>query len=161
MSRELPQLRKENGEWRIAIDRKDFKNQAGAAKDRAYDMPVRKEVWKDLEIYLKSYRPLLADPNNPYLFVSGDSSGGPMYSLNRQFAAITRRYFRDCPGVGPHVMRHPVATAILKAHPNAWGAAAYVLHDREETVRKAYAHLRGEDTARWLDAMMTESLKGL
>lgn len=159
-SGEPAQLRKVDGQWRIGIDRKDFKNMAGAAKDRVYDMPVRPEVCGDLETYLRVYRPLLADTTNPYLLVSSASPAGPMHGLNRRFEALSRRYFAQCPGVGPHAMRHIVATTILKMHPNAWAAAAYVLHDQEETVRKHYSHLCGDDAARWVDALMTKALTG-
>jgi len=157
---EAAQLRKVNGEWRIAIDKKDFKNLSGAAKDRIYDMPVRKEVWNDLEMYLRRYRPQLADPTNPYLFVSSDRPATLMYGLNRRFEVITRRFFPQCPGVGPHAMRHIVATTILKLHPNAWAAAAFVLHDQEETVRHHYAHLCSADAARWLEDVMTKAMSG-
>lgn len=155
------QLRKVNGEWRIAIDKMEFKNFAGAAKDRVYDMPVRKEVWADLEVYIREYRPVLADPANPYLLVSSASPAEPYYGINRRFQEISRKYFPRCPGVGPHAMRHLVATTILKKHPGAWAAAAAALHDREATVRDNYAHLSSDDAARWLDDVMTEALSGM
>jgi len=155
------QLRKVNGIWRIAIDKKEFKNAAGAAKDRPYDMPVRKEVWADLEAYIRHFRPLLADPANPYLFVSSDNPSDPYYNINRRFQKVSKDYFPRCPGVGPHAMRHVVATTILKKHPNAWAAAAFSLHDREETVRANYAHLSGDDAANWLDDIMKEALSGM
>jgi hypothetical protein len=155
------QLRKVHGEWRIAIPREAFKNFAGAAKHRDYDMPVRKELWADLDAYVNNHRKLLASSSNPYLFTSGRHCNTPYYHLNRHFAAITKQYFTRCAGVGPQIMRHLVATTILKQHPNAWAAAAYVLHDQEETVRKNYAHLCSDDAARWVDALMTEALSGL
>jgi integrase len=49
-----------------------------------------------------------------------------------------------CPGVGPHTIRHLIATAIIKKT-GEFNTAALVLHDREETVRKHYAHLLTED----------------
>lgn len=58
-------LRKVNGEWRIAIPRHEFKNARGAARHRPYDMPVRREVWPDIERYLRDYRPVLAADGNP------------------------------------------------------------------------------------------------
>ncbi|WP_427914825.1 hypothetical protein ACPWT1_07910 [Ramlibacter sp. MMS24-I3-19] len=155
------QLRKVNGVWRIAIDKKDFKNANGAAKDRPYDMPVRPEVWADLEAYIRDYRPLLAGPDNPYLFVSSDNPDEPYFGINRRFQVITREYFPQCPGVGPHAMRHLVATTILKTHPGAWTAAAFALHDREETVRANYAHLSSNDAAIWLDGIMKEAMSGM
>ena len=147
-------LRKVNGEWRISIPRHEFKNAKGAAKNRSYDMPVRKEVWGDIERYLRDYRPQLASPANPYLFVSSVQSDGPWYSLRRRFAILTRAYMAGCPGVGPHAMRHIVATSILKQRPNDWAAAAWALHDLEETVKKHYVHLRSDDAERWMGPAM-------
>lgn len=147
-------LRCINGEWRIAIPKHEFKNAKGAAKDRAYDMPVRREVWGDIERYLRDYRPQLTSPSNPYVFVSSEKSDGPMYSLRRRFEMLTRAYLAGCPGVGPHAMRHIVATSILKQRPNDWAAAAWALHDKEETVKKHYVHLRSDDAERWLGPAM-------
>lgn len=147
-------LRKEDGVWRIYIPKEELKNQRGLAKDRDYQMPVRQEVSADIERYIAVYRPLLAHPDSRYFFVSGDSRPGAWLSLARQFAVITKRYFLGCPGVGPQAMRHIVATTILKARPNDWQTAAWALHDKEETVRKNYVHLRSDDAKRWLDPAM-------
>jgi integrase len=144
-------LRKDAEGWRVCIDKSEFKNAAGAAKDRVYQMLVRPEVWPDIERYLTVYRPMLADAGNPHVFIGTDSRSGPWKSLGRQFASITKRYFDRCPGVGPQSMRHIVATSILKARPNDWATAAWALHDLEETVRKNYAHLRSDDAVRWMD----------
>lgn len=147
-------LRKVDGEWRICIPRGEFKNAAGAAKDRDYNMPLRPEVAADIERYLSTYRPILASASNPYLFVSSERPDGPMYGLRRRFEVLSRRYIAECPGAGPHAMRHIVATSILKQRPNDWAAAAWALHDREETVRKHYAHLRSNDAAQWFGPAM-------
>ena len=148
-------LRKVAGVWRIKISAEEFKNAKGAAKDRIYDMPVRQEIWPDIESYIKHYRPTLASADNPYVFVSLTKASRPWLSMSRHFAALTKRYFLGCPGVGTHSMRHIVATAILKANPDAWSIAALVLHDKEETVRKAYVHLASNDAARWVDPVMS------
>jgi hypothetical protein len=147
-------LRKQDGVWRIAIPKGEFKNHRGAAKDRDYDMPVRREVWSDIERYVRDYRPMLVTGDTPYVFVSRERGDRPMYRLGRQFEALTRKYLAGCPGVGPHAMRHLVATSILKQHPNDWAAAAWALHDREETVRRHYAHLRSDDAHRWFESAM-------
>ena len=144
-------LRKIGGIWRIRIESQEFKNARGAAKDRVYDMPIHESVWPDIERYIRDYRPLLAGSDSRYLFsCNANGKPEPWYSMNRHFASITRRYFENCPGTGTHIMRHLVATAILKQQPNAWAAAAWALHDKEETVRKAYIHLASDDAARWL-----------
>lgn len=148
-------LRKEEGMWRICIPKHEFKNDRGAAKDRDYRMPVREELWTDIERYVNVYRPLLAKDGAAYLFLSSDSPSGPWASLARHFATLTKRYLLGCPGVGPHSMRHIVATSILKARPNDWATAAWALHDKEETVRKNYAHLRSDDAMRWLEPAMS------
>lgn len=147
-------LRKVNGEWRIAIPKREFKNFEGAAKERDYDMVVRPEVWPDIERYLGVYRPMLAPSGNPYVFVSSRDNSGPMKKLRKCFAALTRKYLTRCPGVGPHAMRHLVATAILKQKPNDWMAAAYALHDRPETVMTHYGHLKSDDAYQWFAEAM-------
>ena len=141
--------------WRICISKEEFKNERGAAKDRPYRMPVRQEIWADIERYLLVYRPHLADDSNPYVFPSSGSRTEPWKSLARHFAVLTKRYFVGCPGVGPHAMRHIVATSILKLKPNDWTTAAWALHDLEETVRKNYAHLRSDDAVRWMDSVLS------
>jgi integrase len=154
-------LRKVDGVWRICIPKEEFKNEKGAAKDRAYNMPVRQELWPHIEQYLAVHRPQLADPSNHYVFVSSNSRTGAWKNLARHFAVLTKRYLVGCPGVGPHAMRHIVATSILKQRPNDWETAAWVLHDKVATVKKAYAHLRSDDAARWSDPVMAAPLSRL
>ncbi len=150
-------LRKVDGGWRIFIPKAEFKNFKGAAKDRDYDMPVRQEVWSDIERYLQDYRPMLTTAQNPYVFVSGRANDRPWALLGKQFASILRSYLLGCPGTGTHAMRHIVATAILKANPNAWTTAAMVLHDREDTVRAHYVHLAANDVERWLGSSLSSA----
>jgi len=147
-------LRQVDGRWRIHIPPGEFKNAKGAARERAYDMPVRPELAGFIESYLRDCRPLLATSGNPYVFSSERRKDGPMHSLRRRFEIISRRYFTGCAGVGPHSMRHIVCTSILKQRPNDWTAAAWALHDKVETVRKAYAHLRSDDAYTWFDPAM-------
>lgn len=147
----------ECGAWSIFVPREELKNLRGAARDRDYHMPVRPEVWPDIVEYLKHYRPMLLRASTDRVFVSEDS-GGPFNQtgLRRRFEYLTERYLHGCPGVGPHAMRHIVATAILKASPNDWATAAWALHDREETVKKHYAHLARNDAAKWLEKSLGE-----
>lgn len=148
-----------DGTWRIAIPKKFFKNFAGAAKDRDYDMPVHNSISRDIETFLELYRPRIASDDNPYVFTSSKkvASAGMMYSLNRRVEILSRLYFWRCPGFGPHGFRHIVATAILKMSPNDWQTASLVLHDRPETVQKHYAHLRSNDGAERQFAILASS----
>jgi len=139
-----------DGSWRIFIPPECFKNQAGAAKDHPYDMPVDEAVWGDIERYLKQSRPLLPNAiETDYVLLSadGEAATNGWETLNRRVFALTQQYLLHCPGVGPQAFRHINATAILKMLPGAWEVAAQVLHDREDTVREHYAHLRGTDGA--------------
>lgn len=147
-------LRKVNGVWRILISKEEFKNARGAAKHREYNMAVRHEVWPDIERYLREYRPMLTDSVITYVFAAGKANSRPMAGLRRRFAILTKRYLKGCAGVGPHGMRHIVATSILKANPNDWAGAAWALHDLQETVERHYAHLRSDDSSRWLEPVM-------
>ncbi|MBL8428604.1 MAG: hypothetical protein JNJ95_01755 [Dechloromonas sp.] len=139
-----------DGSWRIVITPEWFKNQAGAAKDQPYDMPVDEALWGDIERYIKHFRPHLAGAKeSDFVFLSADGSADTngWESLNKRVFQLTKRYLLHCPGAGPHAFRYINGTAILKALPGAWEVAAQVLHDKEETVRKHYAHLRGTDGA--------------
>lgn len=151
-------LYRSGADWRIFVSSAALKNHHGAGQ-ADYDAPVRPELTADIDEYLRFYRPQIAAPQNPYFFVSKKDDSGPMYAFNRQFARITRRYIPGCRGFGPHSLRHLVATSILKQYPNAWAAAAWVLHDREETVRRHYAHLRSDDVARWLSSLLDGAFK--
>lgn len=142
----------EHGAWFIFVPRRELKNLKGAAKDRDYMMSVRPEVWADIEEYIRTFRPMLLKEATDRVFIS-EQTGGPFsqHGLARRFATLTKKYLHKCPGVGPHAVRHIVATSILKAAPNDWAAAAWALHDREETVKKHYAHLEQHDAAQWLN----------
>lgn len=145
-------LRKgEDGSWHIFIPRRELKNLKGAAKDRDYQMPVRREVWSDIEEYLSQHRTLLLKVATDLVFVSDEGKPFSQQGLAKRFRYLTKTYLSGCPGVGPHAMRHIVATSILKASPNDWAAAAWALHDREATVRAHYAHLAQHDAAMWLN----------
>jgi integrase len=149
-----------DGSWHIRIDRKDFKNHQGAAKERDYHNPVDPMVWPILQQYLTIHRPrLVGGRNSDYVFVSQEpqEKDGPWTRMNRRVFTLTARYLWGCPGVGPHAFRHIVATAILKNSPNDWQTAALVLHDKVETVQKHYAHLRSADGARRMHSLFEKT----
>lgn len=151
-----------DGSWHIRFPKRAFKNFRGAAKDRDYDMPVEQSMWRDIERYLKHYRPLLPHAKEvSYVFLSstGHQSPGPWEKLNRRVGALTRSYLWRCPGVGPHAFRHICATAILKASPNDWQTAALVLHDQVATVEKHYAHLRSCDGAQRMQNLLASAFR--
>jgi len=140
-----------DGSWNIRIDKRAFKNQKSAAGDDDYDVGITKNVWPAIEQYLAVYRPMLPDAERvDFFFLSSKSEKndgyiGPWQSLNRRVFYLTKRYLWNCPGIGTHGFRYIVGTSILKKNPEAWGLAAAALHDKEETVKAHYAHLRARD----------------
>lgn len=143
--------KKSDGSWNIRIDKKAFKNQKGAAGEEEYDVPVTANIWPSIEQYLHVFRPMLPDADKvSFVFLSSLTEKpkgyiGPWLSLNRRVFYLTKRYLWGCPGIGAHGIRYIIGTSILKKNPDAWGLAAAALHDKEETVRKHYAHLRTRD----------------
>jgi hypothetical protein len=138
-----------DGGWELVIPRGEFKNRDGAAKEREYCVELDPGIYRDLEAYLKIYRPMLLRGNQSatnLLFVTTKRglTNLPWSSMNRRFETLTKRYLMRCPGVGPQAFRHIVTTGIVKKS-GEFSTAALVLHDEEETVRKNYAHLVSED----------------
>jgi len=143
--------RRDDNSWNIRIDRRAFKNIKGAAGENDYDVGVNEKLWTAIEQYLKTYRPMFpGSDKTDCVFLSSStekSEGyvGPWGYLSRRIFYLTKRFLWGCPGIGSHGMRYIVGTAILKKNPEAWGLAAAALHDKEETVRAHYAHLRLRD----------------
>lgn len=143
--------KKPDGSWNLRIDKQAFKNLKGAAGTEDYDVGITANVWPAIEQYLHVYRPMLADADKvDFVFLSSLTEKpkgyiGPWESLSRRVFYLTKRFLWDCPGIGSHGLRYIVGTAILKRNPDAWGLAAAALHDKEETVRAHYAHLKMRD----------------
>lgn len=137
----------EDGSWWIHLRPDEIKNHAGAAKDKPYIMPIPEGTYKTISMYLKRYRPLLPGAESVFVFVGSRKTPlEPLEHLSSIVRMLTKRYLPECPeGIGPHVFRHFLATAILKARPGAWEDAAAALHDEIDTVKKNYAHLKGQD----------------
>ena len=151
-------LYKSGDDWSLRIDAEVFKNRNGAAKGQTYDITLDPSIRADLERYLKIHRPQLLRGRkaNDFLFVSSDTNiDGPWENMGRRIQTLTKRYLMRCPGVGPHVVRHIIATAIVKQSGD-FTTAALVLHDREDTVRKNYSHLRPEDGHRKYHSMFNK-----
>jgi len=143
--------KKDDGSWNIRIDKEAFKNMNGAAGEDDYDVEISPNVWSSIEQYIRIYRPMLPDADKvDFVFLSSateksDGYVGPWGALNRRVFYLTKRYLWNCPGIGSHGLRYIVATSILKKNPEAWALAAAALHDKEETVRAHYAHMRARD----------------
>jgi integrase/transcriptional regulator with XRE-family HTH domain len=133
--------------WRIRLDPHHLKN--GGSKKRQYDVRVAGWVEQRLDEYLRLHRPtLLNGSDSNYLFLSSNHArhNRPWEGISSRIQILTRRYIDNCPGFGPHAIRHLVATAWLRKHPGEFLSVAELLHDNLTTVLENYAHLKADDT---------------
>lgn len=160
---------REGGHWAIKFNAEDFKNEAGAASDRPYDVALPEDLTPDIDAYINEVRPRF-----PYrsekVFVptkSGptmeDGTHGNQW-FNTMIRSRSRQFIPGCVGFGPHAIRHIVATEYIKNNPGSYMVAAHILHDKLETVIKAYAHLEAADGHRvytaYLGGLTAEWRKG-
>jgi integrase len=138
---------RQDRQWRIRYGAaEDFKNE-GRSSSKGYDAPLPRSLQDRIEEYLQEYRPRLAHkaPDAAWLFPS--HTGTKWLGLGRRVAKLTQRLIPEAPfGFGPHAFRHLVATDYLRKHPNDYLTVAILLHDTLETVLKAYAHLRQDES---------------
>ena len=153
---------KPDGSWHIRLDKNRFKNVAGAAGDRIFDMPVPEPIWKSIQAYVRQYRPLLCGrhaTNRVFVTKLSAAKGEAWAELNGRVEILTKKFLWKSPGVGPHAFRHIVATSILRASPGNYGLAAMVLHDRVETVEASYAFTKSGDAAEAVGELLGSSYK--
>ncbi|MDR5727600.1 MAG: tyrosine-type recombinase/integrase [Terriglobia bacterium] len=159
----------ETGLWWIDIPKEDLKNHLSKSA-QAIHRPLSAEASSALQRYVSEGRPVL-DPNDSskILFLVQRKAGKKKKSridlgltqtaLERIISKYLLRYF----GVssGPHFFRHLLATAILRANPDAIEAAAAVLNVSPAVVRKRYAHLLQQDGLDRANAFMAEKRRML
>lgn len=139
--------KKHDGSWWLTIPREEFKNINGAAGDRDFDIPIRPELVPMVEFYIFQCRPVLLGENeNDFVFLTWAGTTFNMDSFSTLVADITHSFSPiETPGFRSHCYRHLVATHYLRQNPENVEVVAQVLHDKPETVRKAYAHLLVKD----------------
>ncbi|MFT5692000.1 MAG: integrase [Oceanicoccus sp.] len=145
------------GGWTYYIPKEDFKNQKGA-KAENYIVDISKSLWPLIDEYIEIRTVINPDVDAKYFFVTADTdSMTPVHpgALARRIRVMSEKYLGY--QFGPHAVRHIVATAWLKTHPNAFLTVAHLLHDTLTTVMKNYAHLevQGAHTTygAWLDEL--------
>ena len=128
----------EDGRWRLRFFAGDMKNDGGKPED--YDAALPRKLSERIEEYLEVYRPVLIkkQPDCPWLFPS--LLGGQLKKVENIFRGIARNYIPEVTRMGPHAVRHIVATDFLRKNPGKYVALAGLLHDALSTVLKNYAH---------------------
>jgi site-specific recombinase XerD len=112
-----------------------------------------------IEEYLEEYRPRLVKANPLANWLFPNNEGEKWQTQNAHVANLTKRLVPETPGFGPHAFRHLVATDYLRKHPNDFLTVAVLLNDRLETVLKAYAHLRQDESFDRYEAYMRGSYR--
>jgi len=149
-----------NGCWRVKFDPINFKNFKGAAKERKYDVFCPEWLNPIIDMYLK-FRPIFPGGGMVNGKMACDYVIRPAQTSSRTkkietdpvrketifewCIKATSTFISNCWGFGPQAWRHIIATDWIKNNPNGFQIAAYILHDRLETVRSNYEHLETDD----------------
>jgi len=154
--------KKPDGSWHITIPWWKMKNINGAAKDTDYDREVNPIVWPHIDAYLKIRDQFRA---SPHFFAPCTSKGALNYlcakSLSQLFRKLVATYVPEQPrGCGIQGMRHIWATVIVSKYRD-YSLAAQILHDKESTVAKNYAHAMPEAGRRQRDKLIAPMLSGV
>mgnify|MGYP003372776081 CR=1 FL=1 len=154
----------ERNRWVIQVPLLKYKNAMhGYAKERQRVLP--EQLSRVVDVYMDEHRQHLQRPgSNVFLLKSatGDSRyKNPEPNLTEQgfynlIAGVMQTYL-GIP-VGPHVIRHIVATDYLRKNPGDFATAAAILNDSEETVRRNYSHVTQQNLLDRRDATFEENL---
>ena len=153
-----------DGNWRIVINKSLFKNMRGAAKEHDYDQAVDPSMTPYITRYIRTYRPLISSLGSELVFVSTDHPDQEFDKLDVVVRNWTEKYVENCQGIGPHAVRHIVATHIIKTTLGNFFLAATALHDNPITVKRSYAQFlpRYADRGRFESySASTQLLKGV
>ena len=151
------------GEWRVRFMPDDFKNLHGAAKGAIYDRKIGAWSGAALDKWLQFGRPLLRQGDDDFVIISANpvNQGQPWNNVHVPIRIVTKRFFPDCPGIGPHAFRHLLPTSFLKRHPGDYARAADLLHDQHDTVRKVYTHLNKAESSDAWEACLNDTITAL
>ncbi|MBC6958781.1 MAG: site-specific integrase [Lautropia sp.] len=92
-----------------------------------------------IDEYLREHLPhIVGSTRSRYLFPSTRNPQRVWRTMNGHIIAVTRRHVPDCPGFGPHALRHVVASNYLRRHPNEHTLVAKLLLVSLDTVLTFY-----------------------
>ncbi len=118
--------------------------------DLPIEWPVPPESGKLIEKFLKRHRHHLADPDNPYLFGSGDKQRGGQHLGEHLSGMVTRDIGVE---FNVHLGRHFAAWNFLRQNPGQYEVVRQVLGHRDINVTVAYyVGLEADSAARHFDA---------
>lgn len=136
--------------WQIHIPADEVKNNQALV----YELPFR--VTAMLDRFIRHFRPLLIQTDNPYLFPVGSR-----YKHERVLSKQIRRMIENRVGVHmtPHQFRHWAARLMQEHSPGAYAAIAQLLgHKNLHTVIAYYAELDTLSAGRHFDTLLDAAL---
>lgn len=143
-------FRESDGSWWLKFNKRAFKNRKSLKS--FYIVRVAPELWPMLDRYKEEFHPILVSPTgSDYVFVGGSTGSNsknnglrlPAVTLSQIIRQLTELYIPDAIGFGPHAFRHIIATDIIKKDPQyGFWLASIALHDKYETVKEEYVHLK-------------------
>ena len=117
--------------------------------------PVERDSARLLDVYIRKYRPLLAQEGNEFLF----PGIGDRHRDEAEFAsALSERVEREIGAeFNCHLARHFAVVRYLRANPGAYEIAAQILgHKNPETTRRSYCGLEQDAAARHVNAVLRQ-----
>jgi integrase len=144
------------GVWQIRFVGAELKvaHERGAVK--RYEFPFPADLVPLLEEWLQDWRPNLAAPDEPHVFVN--SRGRPFIQagiISDMIGRITYRFTGV--SVNPHMIRDIFATEYLRKFRGDISGAARRLGNTEAMIIKTYAHILKEDVDERTEAFLRET----
>lgn len=130
-------IREGDGSWWLKFNKRAFKNRKSLKT--GYHVRVAAELWPMLDRYKEEFHPVLVGSTGSKYFFGGLSA----HRLSNIIRRLTGMYSPEGIGFGPHAFRHIIATDIIKEDPRyGFILASIALHDKYETVKEEYVHLK-------------------
>lgn len=139
---------------RFFIPANEVKNQ------KTIDRPIISRTNAYIQEWEKTFRPLIAAPDNPYLFPGQEDR--PM--CRQALASSLKKIVIERVGcdVNIHLMRHRAAVAYLKIYPGEFGIVAELLgHKTDKTARKSYTGPERDAAFDRFDETVLDAMKSL
>lgn len=132
----------------IAIPESDVKNEL------ALEAHLPESTGRLFNLYLNSYRPLLDNPDSPWLF-PGQHHDAPKNAETIRHQIKTALWIRCGLDFRPHTFRHAAGKIMLDQNPGCHGQVQRILgHKRLDTTMKFYTGMEGEAALAHYDAQI-------
>ncbi len=137
----------------IVIEDAEVKN------SEPYLWPLPRETALMLDRWITRYRPTLAAPGNPYLFV-GEAADGPMSINGLRTSFMTAIEEHVGVTVNPHLMRHFAAWLYLQENPGDYETVRRALNHKDiKTTISFYCGLETDAAVRRFDDVVLKKRK--